>query len=180
VLDALALRHLAEKADGHRGERLCLIWRPEKAAAKDSEQTGFLVVSHDQVNSARPGAADEVLMEIETKYHDPRRAKRWLRGIYLEGDGIPPGNVATTYDALFWSEPAVEKFMFGYYLRNLNDEDWQKLYDAFVHPTRDLVIYAFAHLPDSTWTQISDIVTGSVDVFSSRGVHPVTEFLSFL
>jgi len=183
TVDALILRHLAEKADGYRGENLCLIWRPESVATRMSSSSGFMIVTATDVVTGQAGSteeSDEKLIDLYTAFRDSRRKNGGLTRVEVDIDGKPIGDVHAKYDAIFWSEAAIEKFMFGYYLRNLDDEHWQVLYDAYAHPkATDPVIYAFGHLPDSTWDEVmpADL---SVHLLTSTGVHTVAEFLAML
>jgi hypothetical protein len=133
-LSATRLRELAEAADGLRGV-------PLKLAFVDGDY---------RIVDANARTADDRTIPVATaSTKDPDSVK-------VEDIAITPapkiapdasGNtkVSQVFDALFWSESAVEKFLIPYYAR-LKDT---RFLDQLRRDFRDKSVYMIGHLP---WT----------------------------
>jgi len=91
---------------------------------------------------------DDVMAECETD--NIVGARRHLRSITLDppvvdATGAPMRDFATRYDAMFWSEAAVEKFMLPYYMRHRTPAEVASIRDAFNHAS----VCAYIHPPTS-------------------------------
>lgn len=131
-LTANDLRRLAEAVDGVRDETAYVVWG----------NTG------PEVRTQRP-ASDEVIFECMTSNSEPERAR--IRAITLHppvvaSDGTPLTDFATRFDAMFWSEAAVEKFMIPYYIRFSSREHIDRMRAAF----KQKHVVAMLHLPETT------------------------------
>ncbi len=138
-ITASDLRRLAEAVDGVRDVPAYVVW------GKDGP-----VVTQD-----RP-PADEVVFECVTNNSVPQRAR--LHSITLEpgvvtSDGKPVTNFAAKFDAIFWSEAAVEKFVLPYYARVATVGEAARMRKAFNHPS----VAAMIHMPDSTSGMLSNV-----------------------
>jgi hypothetical protein len=132
-LTANDLRALAEAADGIRDKPAYVVWGD----------------AGPELKTKRPAASTEVIFECVTDNIVPHRAK--LRSITLEPSvmtthGRPVTDIATRYDAMFWSEAAVEKFVLPYYIQSGHPELVDRLRKAFKHAS----VMAVAHLPESS------------------------------
>jgi len=122
---------IAEAVDGVRDTKAYVVWG----------RTGPEVRTQ-----LEPG--DDVMVECETDNAVKRRAR--LAAITLDpavtdGAGRPVTDIATRYDAMFWSESAVEKFVLPYYMRYRTPAEVGRIRGAFDHPS----IYAMVHPPAS-------------------------------
>lgn len=135
-LSADDLRKIAESVDGIRDKPAYVFWTE----------------SGPQVTSERPSDED-LILECETQNDVRPRPK--FRSIALDppmlakkdavpGDpGKPVRNAAVEFDALCWSEAAVDKFILPYYIRLNTPEYVGRILKAFNHPDA----YAIAHVP---------------------------------
>ena len=133
------LRKLAEAVDGIRDVPAYVVWGKDGPA----------------VTEERPELED-VIFECMTKNTDPNRAK--FRSITLDppvvrSDGHPMTDIAAQFDAMFWSEAAVEKFVLPYYIRMGTPEEVSRIRKAFNHES----VFAAIHMPDSTSYMLTSI-----------------------
>ncbi|MEO7218628.1 MAG: hypothetical protein ABI026_10590 [Gemmatimonadaceae bacterium] len=130
-LTANDLRKLAEAVDGIRDETAYVVWGN----------------AGPEVRTQRP-VSDEVIFECMTKNAEPKRAKMGtitLERPVIGSDGKPLTNFAKRFDAMFWSEAAVEKFMFPYYARFSNRSQM----DSMRTMSNQQSVVAALHMPDS-------------------------------
>ena len=131
-LTANDLRRLAEAVDGVRDETAYVVWGE----------------SGPEVRTQRP-ASDEVVFECMTSNAEPDRAKIGTITLHppvIASDGTPLTDFAGRFDAMFWSEAAVEKFMIPYYIRFSSPGQIARMRSAF---NQERVV-ASIHMPDST------------------------------
>ncbi|MEO6778418.1 MAG: hypothetical protein ABI194_03115 [Gemmatimonadaceae bacterium] len=131
-LTANDLRRLAEAVDGVRDETAYVVWG----------NTG------PEVRTQRP-ASDEVIFECMTRNAVPDRARIGaitLQPPVIGSDGKPLPDFARRFDALFWSEAAVEKFMLPYYAGFSSPGQIDRMRKAF----NQKLVVAGAHMPEST------------------------------
>ncbi|HEY8309798.1 MAG TPA: hypothetical protein VIG47_04545 [Gemmatimonadaceae bacterium] len=150
TLTANDLRALAEAADGARDKPAYVVWGDDGPELK----------------TERPPASTEVIFECATNNVVPNRAK--LHSITLDppvvtSHGKTVTDIVTRYDAMFWSEAALEKFVLPYYLGSGKPELVDRIRKAFNHAS----VVAIMHLPDS-----SPIILSSIQ--SSEGVRALT------
>ena len=142
-LTAGDLRRLAEAVDGIRDVPAYVVW------GKDGP-----------VITKNPPAPEDVIFECMTKSTKPDRTK--LRSISLDPavvtpDGKPMADVAGKFDAMFWSESAVQKFVLPYYMHVGTADEVSRVLRAFNHAT----VAAMLHLPDSTHCVLTSVRSGS-------------------
>lgn len=127
------LRRLAEKADGLRDQDLVLVQRAD----------GTLdVVPADQAG------ADLVLHRLRTSSRYPADQRPQFGLILTPPPPGTPFDARSRYDALFWSESAVEKFVLPYYHRVRTPEEVLQLARAF---RDDPNVYAIGHIPPTQY-----------------------------
>jgi hypothetical protein len=120
-LTANELRKLAEAADGIRDKTAYVVWSGDEPQVKTKLDDG-----------------DELIVECETRNDAKKRASFTsivLDPPLIDADGNAIKNIADKYDAMFWSEAAVEKFAIPYYARFTSPQDLARMLDAFNHPT---------------------------------------------
>lgn len=141
TLTANELRRLAEAVDGVRDEPAYIVWGANGPEVKTSV-----------------GKDDDVMAECRTP--NKVSGRRSFRSIttdppIVDATGTPITDIASRYDAMFWSEAAVEKFVLPYLLRYTTPkevDEFRALYDqqdvaAAVHlplSNCDLVVSAQA------------------------------------
>jgi|SRR5690348_10839340 len=164
IIDANELRRLAEKADGYRNEDLALAIVEEETSGGGTRKRLDVV----KLSSTR----DPVLCRIRTK----GRKKDIPFDIDIKPTPINAKDIRKTYDALFWSESAVRKFVRLYYSELMDLPQLAQLEDAFVN---DDSVALIAHIPPS---EPSDIRLGDMHVLrQARGgweFIQVTEYLA--
>lgn len=108
-------------------------------------------------------APPDAVFGVQTRKVDPQRAPV-TEVIVASGENGLSTNLAQKYDAVFWSEAAVEKFVLPYYasksmwsaafVLDLISECW---YDGIPLPEDEALVgtdpvpFAMAHTPDSDW-----------------------------
>ena len=143
-LSANDVRRLAEALDGFRGDPVRVVLR-----------NGAL---RWLPPGARPLPSDRELFDVQTHDAAPRRPR--LGAVRLEPRVVRPNgeavdDVLDVFDALFWTEPAVSKFVLPYYMRFYSPEDVHALWLAFLGKRPDgtddaeTQVLAFGHLPHS-------------------------------
>lgn len=101
--DSLTLSWLAETADGTRDEEWALVYQDRKELKLKKPW---------EVESGK----DEELCRISTPSRQPDRRKVRAVRLYVEGSPEPIVLEANEgWDAVFWTESAVEKFLYPYY-----------------------------------------------------------------
>jgi hypothetical protein len=161
TLNAEQLRILSDAASGYRGgDPFWLIYRGDEAPTV--------------VRAATPPA--DAVFCVETREVEDRPKPT---AMIIDCDGSTR-DLSESYDAVFWSEAAVEKFVFPYYaskslweaasvLEKLSKywygtvpPDTQGGADANADPVPlGSVPYALAHTPDSDWNTMSQDGIGS-------------------
>lgn len=129
TLSANELRRLAEAVDGIRDEKAYVVWGESGPEVKTSVEKG-----------------DDVMAECETRNVVSGRSR--FHSIIVDppvvdGSGRRVTDFASRYDAMFWSEAAVEKFVLPYYLRFRTPADVDTIRTLFNHPS----VYSIVHLP---------------------------------
>ncbi|MGI9091259.1 MAG: hypothetical protein ACR2GG_09165 [Gemmatimonadaceae bacterium] len=142
TLTANQLRRLAEKVDGMRDQTVYVVWVDGKPRVKSELEQG-----------------DELIFTCETKNRVPQRPK--FKSIALDppvlnADGTVITDVAERFDAMFWSEAAVEKFVLPYYSRFKTADEINRLQRVFNQPS----VYALVHMPDTSSFVLTSIRTG--------------------
>lgn len=141
-LTAHDLRWLAEEADGRRGETLHLIRDPRTGRLR------FLGAGEKLAAGAKP------VLAAATDDAVPGRAVPKVT-CSVSGRAVSLAGA----DAVFWTEAAVEKFLWPYYhAHNLFDAPIQQLYRDYYAADSDIV--AIAHWPPSKPTLVQDTARG--------------------
>lgn len=156
-LTASDLRRLAEAADGIRDQPAYVVWGARGAEVKTTL-----------------GKDDELIVECETRSDVPSRPK--FKSItvdppFVDREGKPIANIEEKYDAMFWSEAAVEKFVIPYYARFNSAQHIARIMKAFNHPAS----MAMIHPP------LSDIqfITSARTATQKRGAVEVLSLSEF-
>ena len=131
-LTANDLRKLAEAVDGVRDETAYVVWGKEGP----------------EVSTQQP-ASHEVIFECMTSNVEPDRRK--MVAIKLErpvitAEGKPLTHFERRFDAMFWSEAALEKFMLPYYARFSSPRQMDRMRNA----SNQKRVLAVMHVPWST------------------------------
>jgi hypothetical protein len=143
LLTADELRKLAEAVDGIRDRSAYLVWT---ASGEPQAKTSL-------------DPDDELIVECETRNAAPERQS--FRSIMLDPPmldekGNPVTDLPAKYDAMFWSEAAVEKFVLPYYARLNKPSVVTAMLQAFNHPS----VCAVIHPPLSYIRFVTSIRTG--------------------
>jgi len=120
-LTANELRKLAEAADGIRDKTAYVVWSGDEPQVKTKLDEG-----------------DELIVECETRNSASGRSafkSITLDPPLIDADGNVIENIVDKYDAMFWSESAIEKFVIPYYAHVRSPRDLQRIGDAYIHPT---------------------------------------------
>lgn len=167
-LDAYALRGIAEAASGMRGsngEPYFVIQEGEPGEGK------LLVRPADPDETPPPGT----IMVINT----PPQVQD--RPVVTEGSITPKGGKPfpiSQYDAVFWTEAAVEKFVFPYYV---SKSMWKaknhlaRLSDTWFHKgpksrsecedeSEQGIPFAIGHVPDSDFVPLAEMDGSDVEI----------------
>lgn len=142
TLSANELRRLAEAVDGMRDQPAYIVWGANGPEVK----TGI-------------GRGDDVMAECETSNvvrERPRFTSITVAPPVVDDSGTPVTDIASRYDAMFWTEAAVEKFVLPYYLRFLTPADVDVIRVLFNRP----LVYAIAHLPLTDCIFLTSVRTG--------------------
>lgn len=145
-LTANELRRLAEAVDGIRDEPAYVVWSGGKPKV-----------------TRRLLDTDELIVECETKSDLPARPA--FNSIVLDPPmvdqhRVPVTKLSSKYDAMFWSEAAVEKFVIPYYARINTANDVARIRKAFNHQS----VYAMVHLPLTEVSVLTALRTGGKGV----------------
>ena len=132
VVNARLLRGIAEAAAGFRGKRAFLVERDDGTLA---------VVEPDGIGNAK------VLLECSTPLDVVNRPNLVKMCVQVRrGTGTPVAReIDAKYDALFWTESSVEKFLLGYYSRLVPPQEIIEFLNSFNKED----VFAVAHLPKS-------------------------------
>ena len=180
TINALQLRTFTDAAASLRkkgGDPMDLVVTPDGTVK-------FVPPVHDP--------ADRTLLVLDTRTVQPDRAP--VTSLKLE-DGVQRFlQLAHKYDAIFWSEASVEKFVFPYYaskslwtaasVLNVLSQIWY----GFVPPVEprdvmpevdpDKIPIALAHLPSSEYVAIEEELGSRFHViFKDLTVRPLSDFL---
>ena len=139
VLNANTLRKLAESADGQRDQDLAIFW--------DTTNGVYRVAKRDA--NIGPKIADirtPMLQSGRTTVPDMVQVK------HLDGTVHP---LLPIYDAIFWSESSIEKFVIPYYTRLLTQDELAALWRA--HASAD--VYAILHMEPSIYETYTGLET---------------------
>ena len=179
-MNARELRALADRAASLRASGGLPLW----VVVRTNEETQQPEVSVWERKTAPPGA----IYKIETYEVTEQRTPPAVVTIGDDTSGL--ANVAQKYDALFWSEAAVEKFVLPYYASKslwlaaytlkLLSKAW---YTKVPHPDlkdrapadSTVVPFALAHTPDSDYSVVD--ATPGLDVLYREGGKVVASSL---
>lgn len=146
----MTLRRLAEKADGLRDQDLALVQRAD----------GQLdVVPADQAGDA------QVLYRLRTPSRYPAEQRPPFQLVLTPPPPGEPFDARARYDALFWSESAVEKFLLPYYQRVLTPEQLLELARAFRDNPN---VYAIGHVAPTIYELLSTDDSGEPGAAETR------------
>lgn len=137
TLTANQLRRLAEWADGVRGVTLQMVVDDQGARLEQ-------VRDFDEVP---PGT-----VLISTESRNPNRKIPARVDVIKPSTGKPHSLDTKRFDAVCWSEAALEKFFVPYYVRFYSEEEFAKLRNAF--STGEVI--AVAHIYPTFWEDIPD------------------------
>lgn len=174
TLDAVALRRLAEAADGMRGENLTLVWRPVQGGGEGGAYA--LVKDADRT----PG--DEILVDVKTT---KLRGHLGQPGSQGDMDSVKVSygtkvdqELVGKYDAVFWSEAAVCKFVLEYYLPLSTKEEWDDFYALYMLQVEGSphTVYGVAHEYPSMRAPLQD--KSRVHVVLEDGIMSVTDYVN--
>jgi hypothetical protein len=165
ILNAEQLRQLTDAAAGHRG----------------GDPYWIVYGGQDSLRVMQaPIAPPDAVFGVETPDVDPDRPAV-SAVVMISGESITP-NLAQEYDAVFWSEAAVEKFVLPYYasksmweaaavLHNLSMIWYGKIPPDTNSPEADFRMngiaagelpFALAHTPDSDWGKVTGDPAASI------------------
>ncbi|HET6763141.1 MAG TPA: hypothetical protein VFH27_05695 [Longimicrobiaceae bacterium] len=121
-LSAFLVRRLAEAADGTRGDQVFCTARLTPDAKFDYEvktHTTLIEAETEQNNAATRNVTLDIFGPFETQASKgPEIGTSAIKSIVVTLDNDHQVNVSpTTYDSLFWTVSAVDKFVIPYYAR---------------------------------------------------------------
>jgi len=161
IQNALQLRHFADAASGLRGADRYVF-----ADGRASITTDPLAVPSDL--SPAP------IMELDTRFQQPLRA---VPEVTIRTKEMQEAKVLEKYDAVFWSEASVEKFVLPYYASKsywmaahvlaVLSRYWYGFVPVVVNPPEgdplpaDAIPFALAHLPTSDYVMLEGDEIGS-------------------
>lgn len=160
TLDAYGMREMTEFASGVRGEEVYFVATP------DPDTPGnYLIVPSPVPVPARP---DDVVVPCATAVIQPKRPRVKKVTVTFElvdanGAEHTVSRDVSQYDALFWSESAVEKFLFPYYASKYQ---W-----AAAHWLRKMSVHWFGFEPDLGSGLPQAPVSGDEEVTPFAMVH---------
>lgn len=133
VLDASTLRKLAESADGQRNQDLAIFWDTANGVYRVAKRDANIGPKITDVRTA-------LLQPARTTIPDMVQLKH--------ADGTLHA-LAPIYDAIFWSESSIEKFVIPYYTRLLSQTELAALWRA--HASRE--VCAILHMEPSIYEE---------------------------
>ena len=151
ILDARKLRQLAEKASGLRYKDLVLVFR---------EADGDAPAGWDLVDPAVAATLPEPKIRVNGKSQAPTAAG-WgtMKKVHVEY-GTIKNDLEEDCDAVFWSQPAMEKFVLGYYLPLLETKAWRALHARVLGELPNApTLYGIAHTYPSIERELADGVS---------------------
>jgi hypothetical protein len=155
------LRRAAAAADGHRGRDVHLL----------------LSADHFDIVDALPDPLppDRIVITCNTQDHEvPGRAVIEKLEATATKDGTTmKDELQSKYDAVFWRETAIEKFVQPYYAGFYGVDAPGKL-DALQRSWRDPRVWAVAHLPKSDPTVLGDLAASGKGARISENFHVLT------
>ncbi|MET0398151.1 MAG: hypothetical protein ABW277_15225 [Longimicrobiaceae bacterium] len=107
-LDSIGIREIAEWSSSLRGDGGDQMYMVASPGDKPGTYTISSVAEHD-----RESGPNDVVVPCNTRLVRPDRPP--VTGVTIQAEGMPQSEPLVGYDALFWSEAAVEKFLFPYY-----------------------------------------------------------------
>lgn len=137
---------------------------------------------------------DTTVFEVETK--EVEKGRTPPSSVKIAHEGVRPEELVHKYDAVFWSESAVEKFVLPYYaslsmwdaasaLEDISIAWYGKIPraasgDGTGTETNEVIPFALAHTPDSNWKTLPhDSLHMLFKKKGEKAIHclPVAEFL---
>jgi len=162
-LNALWLRKLADYAASLREPEGEVFY----AVVTEENGSDSFAIQRGTPDSIPPLGA---VLEVETKDQQPARPPA---RVTIQGGGMTGCSTLDGYDAVFWSEAAVEKFVFPYYaskslwMAPVVLDALAKAWYGFVpgdgssaNVAPDEIPFAIAHLPGSDYVPLTD---GTID-----------------
>jgi len=166
ALTPMRLRRLAEEASGLRHRPLRLVFLD-----KDVSEADYYLVAADD-----PRGRDGLPVNANETVDETPDAIEGFESVKLKYGKVSNLEVATTYDALFWSDAAIEKFLLDYYLPLKPPEEWLKLYLRVMGrlPNDDRTVYGIGHTYPSVDEEITD---DRVHFLTDAGPVPEAQYL---
>lgn len=170
-LKASELRKIAEAADGQRGTALKVY-----AKVKDGDDSTVRYGVENPMTMSRPVNEDwRLLLDVMTDFENPNHAGFKMKSVTFS---LPSGDELTllgeNFDAMFWSESSIEKFMLPYYLRNLTKAQFDDLYSFFMESKPPHTVYGFIHYPPTDPAGLDR--DGIVKLITLTGTKTVKEY----
>lgn len=155
IMNALQIRYLAETVASLRG--------PEALKFALVEEDG-----RDQLKIVPADQTSEPALELRTPHVQPDRARAFVS---IRAEGFAPIDLDRC-DAVFWSESAVEKFLFPYYAS-------KGMWDAAHILTRiSQLWYGFVPGPDETPSPLTGVLGEDTDPIPFAMAHiPTSEYV---
>ena len=129
TLSANELRRLAEAVDGVRDQPAYIVWGEHGPEVKTHVAKGDDVMAECRTNNVVSGRRRFTSITVDPPF--------------VDASGAPVTDIASRFDAMFWSESAVEKFALPYYLRYHTPAEVDEIRTLFDQPS----VYALMHLP---------------------------------
>jgi hypothetical protein len=165
-LTSLQIREIAEYAESVRGPGGDPVFF---VAQLDDASNAVTITCEKELPTASPLS---VVIPASTASVQPLRDP--VESVTILAAGMKEPDSLNAYDAVFWSESAVEKFLFPYYA---SKSQWQaayvlsglaKAFYGFVpgplaqgtDPVSDPIPFAVAHLPRSDYVPLEESPTG--------------------
>jgi len=139
VVDASTLRKLAESADGQRDEDLAIFWDTTNGVYRVAKRDANIGPKIIDVRTAMLQPGRQVIPDMVQLKH---------------ADGTLHA-LQPIYDAIFWSESSIEKFVIPYYTRLLTQAELAALWRA--HASAD--VYAILHMEPSIYETYTGLET---------------------
>jgi hypothetical protein len=178
MLPSLIVRSIADAAESHRGSG----GAPGYMLTSQDSLLGWSTYFVPRTEQPAPlSDATVVVTPVDTATTTERPA---VLNVYIQAEGMQHGYMEplAQYDAVFWSESAVEKFVLPYYASKSQyaaAEVLTALSELFYHKipspdrTDEAVPFAVAHLPRSTYENLTETATMGADLAVVKR-HPVT------
>lgn len=170
ALTALQLRRIAEKASGLRKNQLILAYG---TGGTLSQPVWDLI---DPKNSSK---YKEPMIDVNPP-RDPSKPSTGANWGTIDSVTVVYGPdhrsiTLSGYDAYFWSQAAVEKFVLGYYLPLLEPIDWTSLYMRVMSWSTTEPLYGIAH----TYPSIPEVLgtNGMTGFLTKDGMIPEDQYI---